>query len=71
MGISGVAGRRVEPAVDVAELGCCSRRASRSGPRSLAGPDLGLAHGAGPCRRILTDLGIAPAGTRRIAAAST
>ena len=71
MGISGVAGRRVEPAVDVAELGCCSRRASRSGPRSLAGPDLGLAHGAGACRRILPDLGVAPTGTRGFAASST
>ena len=71
MGISGVAGRRVEPAVDVAQLGCCSRRASRSGPRSLAGPDLGLAHGAGACRRILSDLGVAPTGTRGFAASST
>src|SRR3989442_2211724 len=65
MGISRVAGRGVEPAVDVAELGCCSRRASRSRsrPRSLAGPDVGLARGAGACRRILSDLGVAPTGT--------
>jgi len=71
MGISGVADRRVESAVNVAELGCRFRRASRSRPRSLAGPDVGLARGAGACRRILSDLGVAPTGTGRFAASST
>jgi hypothetical protein len=71
LGISGVAGRRVEPAVNVTKLGCCSRGAARAAPRSLAGPDVGLARGAGSARRILSDLGVAPTGTRRIAAPST